>query len=70
MNAAFEIINYRYNNQDLITIISSERTLTDLLDIDEAIAGRIAEKSKPGGYCINLNKDTKKNWRMQGIVEL
>lgn len=69
VNAAFEIINYRYNTNRL-TIISSERTLTDLNAIDEAIAGRIAEKSKPGGYCISLRPDAKKNWRMNGITEL
>jgi hypothetical protein len=70
INAAFEIINYRYNNPGKITIISSERTLIEMNAIDEAIAGRIAEKSKAGGYCINLAKDGKKNWRMKGITEL
>lgn len=70
INAAFEIINYRYNNPGKITIISSERTLIEMNAIDEAIAGRIAKKSKAGGYCINLAKDGKKNWRMKGVVEL
>lgn len=69
INAAFEILNYRYNTGKA-TIISSERTLDDLNDIDEAIAGRIAEKSKPGGHCISLRRDPKKNWRMNGITEL
>lgn len=69
INAAFEIINYRYNTNRL-TIISSERTLNDLNAIDEAIAGRIAEKSKPGGYCISLRPDASKNWRMKGVTEL
>ena len=67
---AFEIINHRYNNPDLITIISSERTLYDLENIDEAVAGRIAQKSKTGGYCITLKPDKAKNWRMQGVTEL
>lgn len=70
INAAFEIINYRYNSPDLITIISSERILAELNEIDEAIAGRIAEKSKPHGYCINLKRDAEKNWRMKGMLEL
>lgn len=70
INAAFEIINYRYNLPNAITIISSERTLTELMDIDEAIAGRIAERSKPGGYCINLKRDPAKNYRFNGITEL
>ena len=67
---AMEIINYRYNNPVLITIISGERTIDELLYLDEALAGRISQLSKEGGYCINLAKDGKKNWRMKGIVEL
>lgn len=70
INAAFEIINYRYNNPGMITIISSERTLVELNDIDEAIAGRIAERSKEFGYCINLKPDRKRNWRMKGLMEI
>lgn len=65
---AFEIINYRYNNAHLPTIISSDRTLMELIDIDEPLAGRIAEKSKPD-YCINIRPDTGKNWRLQGVAE-
>lgn len=67
---AIEIINYRYNNPSLITIISGERTIDELLSIDEALAGRISELSKEGGYCINLPKDSKKNWRIKGTVTL
>ena len=70
INAAFEIINYRYNSKNLITIISSERTLTELLEIDEAVAGRIAERAKAGGYCFNLKKDKSRNWRMKGCGEI
>lgn len=70
VNVAFEILNYRYNNPGLITIISSERTLSELLEIDEAVAGRIAEKSKAGGYCLNLKKDKSRNWRMRGCDEI
>lgn len=65
---AFEIINYRYNNANLPTIISSDRTIMELLDIDEPLAGRIAEKAKPN-YCININPDVSKNWRLQGMME-
>lgn len=70
INLAFEIINYRYNQPELITIISSERTLPELVDIDEAIAGRIAQRSKKNGFCINLKPDSSKNWRMRDLVEL
>jgi DNA replication protein DnaC len=70
VNLAFEIINYRYNQPELITIISSERTLIELMEIDEAIAGRIAERSKAQGFCINLKPDAQKNWRMRDLLEL
>lgn len=70
VNAAFEIINYRYNNPGLITIISSERTLADMFDIDEAIAGRITERTKARGYCFNLRKDRSRNWRLKGLDEI
>lgn len=70
VNLAFEIINYRYNQPELVTIISSERTLIELMEIDEAIAGRIAERTKAHGFCINLKQDVRKNWRMRDLVEL
>lgn len=70
VNAAFEIINYRYNNPELITIISSERTLSELTQIDEAIAGRIAERTKAGGYCLNIKREPSRNYRMRGIQEI
>lgn len=66
VNLAFEIINYRYNNPDKITIISSECTTDDLVDIDEAVGGRIAERSRK----FNLKKDRTKNYRLRGATEL
>lgn len=68
VKAAFEILNYRYNNKNLITIISSERTLNEIADIDEAIGGRIAERA--GSYCVNLKRDRSRNWRMRGCREI
>lgn len=59
---AYEVINYRYN-AGKTTIISSERTTSELNDIDEAIAGRIKEYSE--GFCINIARDKAKNWRMK-----
>ena len=67
---AIEIINYRYNNPGLVTIISGERTIDELIEIDEALAGRISELSKAGGYCINLKKDSGKNWRLKDVTTL
>lgn len=61
VNLAFEILNHRYNNPKQITIISSERTIDELLDIDEAVGSRIYERSR--GYYLPLNG--MKNWRLQ-----
>lgn len=59
-----EIINYRYTN-DLKTIITSEKLLNELLDIDEATFGRAVEKCE--GFMINIPKDRKKDWRLRSI---
>ena len=67
---AFEILNYRYNNPNLVTIISSERTVWDLCAIDEATAGRISERTKAQGYCFNIKKDTSRNWRLRDLQEI
>ncbi len=66
VNLAFEILNARYGSPELLTIISSECTVDELLDIDEAVAGRIVEKAKT----FSLDKDRKKNWRLKGAVSL
>lgn len=64
VNLAFEILNYRYNNPQLITIISSESLIEDLLDVDEAVAGRIFERSKM--YCTGIH-GSEKNYRRTKI---
>ena len=48
LNLAYQILNERYNTQKR-TVISSERSIKDIAVYDEAIAGRIYERSK--GYC-------------------
>lgn len=60
-----EIINYRYT-KDLKTIITSEKTLGELLEIDEATFSRVVEKSN--GYITNIAKDMKKNYRLKEIL--
>lgn len=60
-----EIINYRYTN-NLKTIITSERVIDDLLNIDEATFGRVVERCE--GYIINIPKDRKKNYRLRSIT--
>lgn len=49
INLAFELINDRYNTQKA-TIISGEKDIAAILNIDEAIGSRIYERSK--GYCL------------------
>ena len=66
INYAFEIINYRYNNPKLLTIISSELTEDELLDIDEAIGGRIYERAKT----FTIAKDRSRNYRIKKAVRL
>lgn len=62
---AFQIINYRYINKELITIISSERTLAEIVEIDEALGSRIYEMTTPETR-INIKKDPRKNFRLKG----
>ena len=67
INLAYEIINFRYVGK-LPTIISSEFMLKEMIDIDQALAGRIAERSRNNNF--NINPDLIKNYRLRGIVEL
>lgn len=64
INLAFEILNHRYINKDLVTIISTEMSINTLVDIDEAIGSRIYQRSQ--NYCIELSEDPGKNIRMKG----
>lgn len=63
---AYEMINWRYNS-NLITIISSELSLFDLIKIDAATAGRIKERS--GKNVLSVAPDAKKNWRLRDAQE-
>ena len=60
VNLAFELLNARYADPDKLTIISTELSVTRLLDIDEAIGSRIYEKAK--AHYLDLSG--KKNWRL------
>lgn len=57
---AFEILNSRYNDSQLRTIISSEFTLFEILGLDEAVGGRIYERSR--GYVLEAPRE---NWRLK-----
>lgn len=58
----YDILNYRYA-ENKPTIISSEKTVAELMEIDEAVASRIIEMS--GEYCLNISKDGNKNMRLK-----
>lgn len=60
-NIAYDIINYRYNN-NLTTIISSEYMIDELIEIDSAIAGRIKQRSKE--YLLEI-RGKENNYRMR-----
>lgn len=67
VNVAFELLNYRYNNPSSITIISSELTEDEILDINEAVGGRIYERAKKA---FSIAPDRNKNYRIKGAVTL
>lgn len=60
VNLAFEIINFRDVGKNLTTIISSEKTLDEIMEIDQAIGSRIFKRCK--GYYLKLTGD--KNRRL------
>lgn len=63
INLAFEIIDYR-DRKSLVTLISSEFTLSDLISFDEATGSRIKFRAK--GYIINIERNANKNYRLKG----
>ncbi len=65
VNLAFDIINYRYTKR-LSTIISTERSPAELVEIDEATGGRIVEMAQGHTFCIE--KKPGRNYRLRGVV--
>lgn len=63
INLAFEIINSRMLDKSKITIISSEKTINELLTYDEATASRIYKKA--GTYKIDIPKGKNTNYRLK-----
>lgn len=57
---AFEILNARYNDITLRTIISTEIDIKKLLEIDEALGGRVYERAR--GHMFQAPKE---NWRLR-----
>lgn len=68
LNLAFRIINDRYRNPSLITVISSEWTMDDLQRIDPGVGSRIYQRSK--GNFLSISTDDRKNYRLVGEESL
>ncbi len=67
IDKAFQIINFRYNQARIkkkkyITLISSERMLTEIKKIHEGIATRIGELATPR-YTLNIQRKPGRNIR-------
>lgn len=58
----YEVINYRYMEQMPI-MISSERKISDLVDIDEALGSRINEMCRE--FRVELDGGREMNYRMR-----
>ncbi|MCL2775763.1 MAG: ATP-binding protein [Oscillospiraceae bacterium] len=65
INLAFELINYRYYQPNKKTIISSEKSIDELLDIDSAAGSRIYERCKKRGYCLEITQTGEYNFRLK-----
>lgn len=62
LDTALEVIMARYNQPGKLTIISTERSIDELLELDEALGSRIFERAK-GNYLRFTGTD--KNWRLR-----
>lgn len=65
INLAFDLINFRYINH-VTTIVSTELTIEELMEADEAIGSRVYQRSK--GFCFSFSRDRTKNYRLGGIA--
>lgn len=66
---AFEILSSRCDDPTKITVISSERTLPEITQIDEAVGGRIYERCAPR-YLLNIGRDPARNYRFRAAEEI
>lgn len=63
VQACYDLLNFRYNDAKLTTILSSELSLKEIGQIDGAIAGRIRERC--GKNFVTVAPDPGKNWRLK-----
>lgn len=59
----YDLLNFRYNDSRLTTILSSELSLEQIQAVDGAIAGRIRERC--GKNFVTVSPDPNKNWRLR-----
>lgn len=62
INIAFDILDYRYKNK-LPTVISGERYIDELMQIDQGVASRIYQMSK--GHETQITREKERNYRMR-----
>lgn len=67
LKLAYEIINHRYFVPDLITIFSSERYITEIIDMDPAVGSRIYEKTKENANACNVTRLKERNYRTRDM---
>ena len=61
LSLAFEILNARYCDSSRLTLLSTELSLPELMDVDEALGSRIFERCREGGL---LRLENRANWRL------
>lgn len=61
MQMAYEILNYRYNYQ-MPTIISGEKRIPEMWQLDEALASRMVEMS--GNHLLDMGENPERNKRL------
>ena len=61
VNLAFELLNARYNEEQKLTVISTELDIERLLAVDEAVGSRIYERARE----FYLPLKGKQNWRLK-----
>ena len=68
---AYRIINYRYQHDELITIISSERFIDEIERIDSATGSRIYEMTQNDDMTVSnalaIGRDRSRNYRLRNM---
>ena len=62
---AFEVLDARYNTSDKPVILSSEFSLRQIAGFDEALAGRIVERS--GQFTVQIQSAPNRNYRFAHV---